>query len=95
MKSVNIAELKNQLSRYLKEVKAGGEILVRDRDAPIARIVPLTHGSHLDDELLALAAKGKVHLGAGAIEDSFWSTPAPRISPTIMRRVVKEERDEN
>jgi prevent-host-death family protein len=94
MKSVNIAELKNQLSRYLKEVKAGGEILVRDRDAPIARIVPLAHVPHQDDELLTLEAKGKIHLGGGAIEDSFWRTPAPRVSPAVLRRVVEEERDE-
>jgi len=95
MKSVNIADLKNQLSRYLKEVKAGGEILIRDREAPIARIVPLAHGPHQDDELLTLAAKGKIHLGAGAIEDSFWRMPAPRVSPTILRRVLEEERDED
>ena len=31
MKSVNIAELKNHLSVYLNDVKAGEEILVRDR----------------------------------------------------------------
>lgn len=95
MKSVNIADLKNQLSRYLKEVKAGGEILVRDRDAPIARIVPLTHGPHQDDDLVALAAKGKIHLGEGAIEESFWKMPAPRVEPKILRRVVEEERDED
>jgi hypothetical protein len=32
MKSVNIAELKNRLSVYLNDVKAGEEILVRDRE---------------------------------------------------------------
>lgn len=95
MKSVNIADLKNQLSRYLKEVKAGGEILVRDRDAPIARIVPLDYGPHRDDELVALAARGKIHLGEGAIEDSFWKMPAPRVEPKILRRAVEEERDED
>lgn len=95
MKSVNIAELKNQLSRYLKEVKAGGEILVRDRDAPIARIVPLAHRPDQDDELVALAARGKIHLGEGVMEDSFWKIPAPRVTPAILRRVVEEERDED
>jgi antitoxin (DNA-binding transcriptional repressor) of toxin-antitoxin stability system len=37
MKSVNIAELKNRLSLYLKEVRAGEEIVIRDRDLAIAR----------------------------------------------------------
>jgi len=40
MKRVKIAELKNQLSRYLRAVEGGAEIEVTDRDRPIARIVP-------------------------------------------------------
>ena len=34
-----MAELKDQLSRYLREAEAGGEVEVTDRDRPIARIV--------------------------------------------------------
>jgi hypothetical protein len=34
MKAVNIAKLKNRLSFYLNEVKAGHEVLVRDRNNP-------------------------------------------------------------
>ncbi len=41
MKRVKIAELKDQLSRHLREVEHGGEIEVTDRDRPIARIVPV------------------------------------------------------
>jgi prevent-host-death family protein len=40
MKRVRIAELKSQLSRYLRAVERGAEIEVTDRDRPIARIVP-------------------------------------------------------
>ena len=65
MKSVNIAELKNRLSVYLNEVKAGEEILVRDRNQPVARIVPLARSRNEDDELLALASQGKLRLGGG------------------------------
>src|SRR5262245_56424930 len=46
MKTVNIAELKNRLSLYLNEVRAGHEVLVRDRNTPIARIVPIAHGTN-------------------------------------------------
>jgi prevent-host-death family protein len=41
MKRVKIAELKDQLSRHLREVEHGGEVEVTDRDRPIARIVPV------------------------------------------------------
>jgi prevent-host-death family protein len=41
MKRVKIAELKDQLSRHLREVERGGEVEVTDRNRPIARIVPV------------------------------------------------------
>ena len=41
MKStVRIAELKNNLSRYLRSAQKGHEIVIKDRETPIARLVP-------------------------------------------------------
>lgn len=40
MASAKIADLKNNLSRYLAQVRRGGEVVVLDRDIPIARIIP-------------------------------------------------------
>jgi len=94
IKSVNIAELKNRLSVYLNEVKAGKEILVRDRNKPVARIVPLARSRDEDEELLALASQGKLRLGEGYLEESFWQMPAPRIPIATLRRAVEQERDE-
>ena len=39
MKRVGVAELKNQLSRYLREVEAGYEVEVTDRGRPVGRLV--------------------------------------------------------
>ena len=41
MRKTGIAELKNNLSRYLDQVKSGETILVMDRNQPVAQIVPL------------------------------------------------------
>jgi prevent-host-death family protein len=41
MKSVKIAELKDKLSEHLRAVEQGAEVIVTDRNRPIARIVPL------------------------------------------------------
>ena len=41
MRQVRIAELKNRLSEHLREVENGAEVVVMDRNRPIARIVPL------------------------------------------------------
>ena len=40
MTKANVAELKNRLSAYLREVRNGGEVVVLDRTQPIAKIVP-------------------------------------------------------
>ena len=95
MKSVNIAELKNRLSVYLNEVKGGQEIIVRDRNQPITRIVPLSSIQTQDAELSGLAAQGKLRLGEGMIKEDFWQLPAPRVSAEVLRQVVEQERDED
>jgi prevent-host-death family protein len=41
MRSVTIADLKNNLSRYLREVRRGQEVTVLSRDIPVARLVPV------------------------------------------------------
>ena len=62
MRTVNIADLKNQLSRHLKHVRQGEEILIRDRQVPVAKIVPLSSVNDFDAEELALAAAGLLRL---------------------------------
>lgn len=37
---VKIAELKSKLSEYLRSVRSGNEVVIKDRETPIARIVP-------------------------------------------------------
>jgi len=39
MKRVGVAELKNQLSKYLREVEAGYDVEVTDRGRPVGRLV--------------------------------------------------------
>ena len=41
MERVGVAELKDNLSRYLRAVEGGAEVEVTDRNRPIARIVPI------------------------------------------------------
>ena len=95
MKSVNIAELKNGLSVYLNDVKAGEEILVRDRNQPVARIVPIARSRDEDQELRALASQGKLRLGEGLLDEAFWAIPAPRVSAAALRRAIAQERDDD
>ena len=44
MKSVKIAELKDKLSEHLRAVEAGEEVIITDRNRPIARLSPIQPG---------------------------------------------------
>ena len=61
MRSVIVAELKNRLSKYLAFAKGGEEVVIRDRNLPVAKLVPfLAEGAN--DQELALVAVGKLRL---------------------------------
>lgn len=40
MNKVKVGELRNHLSKYLKKVRQGAEIVITDRDTPIGRLLP-------------------------------------------------------
>ena len=71
IKAVNVAELKNRLSHYLRMVRRGEAILVRDRDQVIARIEPAGRGDDDlgDDEarIADLERRGILRRGKGKI----------------------------
>jgi len=59
MRSVNVAKLKNQLSKYITFARAGEEVVIRDRNLPVAKLVPfLPQGD--DEQELLLVASGKM-----------------------------------
>ena len=61
MRSVNVAELKNRLSKYLRFVRGGEEVVIRDRILPVAKLVPFS-AEGADDQELVLVAAGKLRL---------------------------------
>ena len=95
MQTVNIAELKNNLSAYLKKVKNGAELIVKDRNRPVARLVPLSEGEDLDAEEAALVAGGLMRLPVKVKSDDFLALPAPRVAIADIQAVIRAERDED
>ncbi|MCC6132621.1 MAG: type II toxin-antitoxin system Phd/YefM family antitoxin [Acidobacteria bacterium] len=57
MKTANIVDFKNHLSRYLGAVEAGEIIEIRRRNIPFARVIPLQ---------LARANRTRLGLGQGS-----------------------------
>lgn len=94
MRSTNIADLRNRLTQYLQEVRAGEEIIVRDRQRPIAKIVPFTvEGDDADDA--ALVAGGLMRKGSGTIPASFWKARRSRLTLQAAVAALGADRDED
>lgn len=82
MSQVGVRELKNRLSRYLKRVQGGEEIVVTERGRAVARIVPATL-SNLKRAIEPLLREGVVR----------WSGGKPRGArkrPVIRGRTLSE-----
>lgn len=66
MKSVGLRELKNRLSKYVREVRSGEPVLVTDRGEVVAELIPPGQGGDergVPSVLVALARKGQLTLG--------------------------------
>ncbi len=93
MSTVGVRELKNRLTRYLRETKNGGEIVVTERGRPIAVIQPIRAARRpvsLEARLAALAARGVVTLPRRRARKRF-----PLVTmkgPPVSRAVLEDRR---
>ena len=99
MGTVNVAELKDKLSAYLHRVRAGEEIVIRDRNLPVAKIVPLGT-DEMDLEEASLVASGQMTLPKKQLDVKrlleIGSGTRPRRGlKRAIRRAVDEDREEN
>ncbi len=97
MKTVNIADLKANLSSYLQKVAQGQEIVVRSRQKPVARIVPF-ETQDADQEELTLVSEGKLRLAKRMTNrlfwKQFWSLERPKVRSGNAVEAVIADRNE-
>jgi prevent-host-death family protein len=95
MRSVNVAELKNQLSKYLTFAKSGEEIVIRDRNLPVAKLVPFSTEEGTEEELLLVAA-GKMRLPQNSVDlEKALRIPTGRMVGREGTRALLEDREES
>lgn len=93
MKTVNISDLKARLSAHIQLVRDGEEVIVCDRNQPVARIVPC----HLEDH----SASDRQLIARGVLTPPLkkrqarvsWPTPPGNVSDEVMEQVWREERE--
>ena len=88
--TVSVSELKANLSRYLREVRRGGELQVTDRGTPVARLVPPAEPE--DEHLSRLIKSGVLRAGQG---DAAAVLDEPPLQiPTSLTEALAEERED-
>jgi prevent-host-death family protein len=94
MRSVNVAELKNSLSKYLTFAKSGEEIVIRDRNLPVAKLVPFAAGEATDEELLLVAA-GKMRLPRRQVKlEELLKIPTGTVPGSEATQALLDDREE-
>lgn len=83
---MGIRELRDNLSRFLDEVRAGGEVIVTDRGRPVARIIASSGASWLDE----LVAGGVVSFPEQVLDPSSFGRV--RAKGDIMEFVFDQRR---
>jgi prevent-host-death family protein len=92
MRTVNIAELKAQLSAHIRRVRAGEEVLVCDRNKPVARIVPCEMEGFSEQEQ-RLIARGVLTPPRKRRPVSL-PKPVGNVPDSVMETIWQEERED-
>jgi len=92
MKVINVSELKAHLSKYLRMASRGSQIVVRDRNEPIAQLGP----PHAEARSWRdrLAGEGRLRVGTQRWADLKISKLGRRVDIQASLRAVREDPNE-
>jgi prevent-host-death family protein len=94
MRSVNVAELKNRLSTYLTYAKSGEVVIIRDRNLPVAKLIPFI-AEDASEEELTLVAAGAMRLPEKPVDlDQLWKMPKATVRGNAATQAILDEREE-
>ena len=80
--TATVSRLKMSLSAYLRQVKAGEEVVITEHGRPIARLLPLASVTSVPDHVREMEAQGLLKRGGNR---------CPRISGTCRDRRTRTE----
>jgi len=94
MKRAKISQLRDRLSEFLDHVRAGGHVLVLDRDRPIAEIIPVRTawgGAGPDGErLAALEREGVVRGPNSRLPRELLNNAPPGKGADVLAALLEE-----
>ncbi len=92
MRAVNIADLKAKLSAHIRLVRQGEELLVCDRNKPVARIVPYRPEDYSEQEQRLMVRGILIPPLKRRAPSVSWPTPPGNVPDDIAEQAWHEER---
>lgn len=93
MRTVNISDLKAQLSAHIQLVREGEEVLVCDRNRPVARIVPCRLEDQPERERQLIARGVLMPPLRKRSSPVSWPEPPGTMPDEVIKRVWREGRE--
>ena len=94
MKTASVSTLKAHLSRYLRDVRRGDEVVVLDRGVPVARLVTVDPASSTDeDRRRRLIHAGVVRPGTGGCEAILDHRPVQARGADVSEALDEDRKD--
>lgn len=91
MNRVGVRELRQNLSRYLRQVKDGESLVVTERGREVARLTP---SGPPDSPLARLAAERGATMPRGDLMDRIAGVRRPPAGPPFSEEILEELREE-
>jgi antitoxin (DNA-binding transcriptional repressor) of toxin-antitoxin stability system len=94
MIKVTISQLRNSLSAYLRKVRSGENVLILDRDEPVAMLERISAGEHPDARLVRLEQAGALRRSQTAQpREALTRTKPPRPARSVLEALLEERRE--
>ena len=95
MQTATISQLKMSLTAYLRQVKAGEEVVITEHGRPIARLLPLPSAASIPEHVRDLEARGLLKRGLKPLPADFWDLQRPADPQGAVRAAALREREES
>jgi prevent-host-death family protein len=94
-RTTTVVDLKARLSEHLRLVKAGHEVVITERNVPVARLMPLDDSERRSTRRLRLTRSGVLRPGAGKMPDVLKQPPVRRPTPARAVDALLADRDQD
>jgi prevent-host-death family protein len=93
MRTLKISDLKARLSAHIRLVRDGEQVLVCDRNRPVARIVPVRLEDRSEREQRLVARGVLTPPLKKRPRSASWPKPPGNVSDKVMEQIWREERE--